>query len=228
MELARGARLELYSRHKTPLTQGDEHNRCLWSIVMLQYLSGSCGSMTLAIDTRYLRYPKFSSANELASTTRQSNGGPQEASSDLGVEAYAIQMTEAWYEVRQWIHYRGKLDENPPWSGQSQYHKIMLRQMELESRLPYKHRFKPSGFSDHEISDLSVNRSYWAPWLYLQIIYHTIVCTLNHPLLLSIHVRRFRVNQIPELFLQHTADLISSHTDVSEALSKSHTSLNYG
>ena len=79
--------------------------------------------------------------------------------------------------------------------------------------MPHKHRFKPSGFTDHAISVLAQNRHYWAPWLYLQIIYHTIVCTLTHPLLLSIHLRRFRVNQIPELFLQHTADMITSHTD---------------
>jgi len=181
---------------------------------MLQYLCGDFGPLTLTIETAQLRYPTSNSANELASTNHQSDGGSQLASSsDLGIESYAIQMTEVWYEVRQWTHQRGKLDQHPPWSGESRYHKIMLHQMEVESRLPYKHRFKPSGFADHAISDLSVNRSYWVPWLYLQIIYHSIVCTLNHPLLLSIHLRRFRVNQIPELFLQHTADLISSHTD---------------
>jgi len=212
-EISRSARLDVFARQPVITAKTEEHVRTLWSIIMLQYLCGSFGSMTTSIDVSLLRHPPCDASNALASDNKQNGSHSQEGEHDLGVVAYAIQMSEAWYTVRQYVHHRGKQDKYPPWSGQSIYSSIMFRQMELESRMPHRHRFNPSGFADHSISVLSTNRHYWAPWLYLQIIYHAIVCMLNHPLLLSIHLRRFRVNQVPELFLQHTADLITSHTD---------------
>ena len=55
-----------------------------------------------------------------------------------------------------------------------------------------------------------MNRDYWGPWLFIQFLYHTNLCLLNHPLLLSLRLRNFKC-VIPEIFLQHTSDLISSH-----------------
>lgn len=211
LELARSSRLEIYAHQS--VSRFEEHTRCLWSIIMLQYLCGGLGLMSIQIDTKILVYPAKEASNDLATVNKQNSSTAQESDKDLGIVAYAIQMTEAWYRVRHYVHHRGKLDKQPPWSGQSLYSEIMSRQMELESQMPHKHRFDPSGFADHPISVLSTNRPYWAPWLYLQLIYHSIVCTLNHPLLLSNHLRRFRVNQIPELFLQHIGDMINSHTD---------------
>ncbi|KAL8868161.1 MAG: hypothetical protein Q9198_008279, partial [Flavoplaca austrocitrina] len=212
-EISRSARVDVFARQGVGATKTEEHVRTLWSVIMLQYLCGSFGSMTTSIDVSLLRYPPRDALNMLASDNKQNGSHSQEGEHDMGVVAYAIQMSEVWYTVRQYVHHRGKEDKYPPWSGQSIYSSIMFRQMELESQMPHKHRFNPSGFADHPISVLSTNRHYWAPWLYLQIIYHAIVCMINHPLLLSIHLRRFHVNQVPELFLQHTADLITSHTE---------------
>lgn len=212
-EFARSARLDLFCRSTSNSPRNEEHVRCLWSILLLQYLSGGFGPLSVTVDTSSLRYPTSDATNDMASTARQSSGVTQDTDHDLGVFVYGLQMTEAWNSVRRYVQQRGKLDEYPPWSGQSIYSSIMCRQMEIESQMPHRHRFRPSRFSEHSITDISANRSYWAPWLYLQIVYHATVCALNHPILLSIHLRRFRINQVPELFLQRTADLISTHTD---------------
>lgn len=213
VELARSSRLDIYAQQSSRNARFEEHTRCLWTIIMLQYLCGGLGLMSIEIDTKHLGYPAKEASNNLATINKQNSSTAQESDKDLGIVAYAVQMTEAWYRVRHYVHHRGKLDKHPPWSGQSIYSEIMSRQMELESQMPHKHRFNPSGFADHPVAVLSTNRPYWAPWLYLQLIYHSIVCTLNHPLLLSNHLRRFRVNQIPELFLQHIGDMLTSHTD---------------
>lgn len=212
-ELTRSARLDLFCRSNSNNPRTEEHVRCLWSIVLLQYLSGGFGPMSITIDTSSLRYPTSDATNKMASTARQGSGVNQDTDNDLGVVAYALQMTEAWHMVRRYVQQRGKIDQFPPWSGKSVYASIMCRQMEIESQMAHRHRFRPSRFAEHSIIELSANRYYWAPWLYLQIIYHATVCALNHPILLSIHLRRVRINQIPELFLQQTADLISTHTD---------------
>ena len=77
--------------------------------------------------------------------------------------------------------------------------------------MPYRHRFKPARLSDRTWEELESNRDYWGPFFLNQFLYHTILCLLNHPLLLSLSLRNFR-RSIPEIFLQHTSDLISSHT----------------
>lgn len=82
--------------------------------------------------------------------------------------------------------------------------------MDFETRMPYIHRFKPARFSQRSTEELNDNRDYWGPWLFLQLVYHTNLCLLNHPLLLSLRLRNFQ-SVIPEIFLQHTSDLISSH-----------------
>lgn len=206
-ELARSAGLGLYTRLANKSSTTEEHVRCLWSLIVLQHLCGGVDSFIVRIDGSGLGHPPSDATNNLVLGAKQNND------QDFGVVAYATQMSEVWGTVRHYVHHRGKLDQHPPWSGQSMYSKIMFNQMELESQMPQKHRFKPSGFTEHTILTLSENRLYWAPWVYLQIIYHSIVCTINHPLLMSLHVRRFRVNQIPELFLQNTSDMITSHTD---------------
>lgn len=212
-ELARSSKLDWFARNGSNHSRFEEHVRCLWSIVLLQHLAGGFGPMSVAIDTTGMRYPTIDATNHVALTARQSSGVTQDTDDDLGIVVYGLQMTETWHRVRRYVQQRGKIDEYPPWSGQSIYSSIMFRQMEIESQMPHRHRFKPSRFADQGIADISANRLYWAPWLYLQIIYHAVVCALNHPILLSIHLRRFRVNQVPELFLQHTADLITTHTD---------------
>ena len=206
LEITRTARLERFAQSAQSSPRTEEHVRALWSIIMLQYLIGGFGIFSTRIDIQGLRFPSTDGVNELVAVETASGN-------DAGVTAYALQMTEAFYSVRQWVAHRGKLDTSPPWSERSTYSSILFRQMELESQMPLTHRFKASNFSDQYVATLSTNRLYWAPWLYLQMIYHAVVCTLNHPILLSLHLRRFKVNQIPELFLQHTADMISSHTD---------------
>jgi len=76
--------------------------------------------------------------------------------------------------------------------------------------MPYIHRFEPAKFSQKSVEHLDSNRDYWGPWLFIQFLYHTNLCLLNHPLLLSLRLRNFKC-VIPEIFLQHTSDLISSH-----------------
>lgn len=82
--------------------------------------------------------------------------------------------------------------------------------MDAETRMPYIHRFRPAKFSHRPLEELNANRDYWGPWLFLQLVYHTSILLLNHPLLLSLRLRNFK-SMIPEIFLQHTSDMVTSH-----------------
>lgn len=129
---------------------------------------------------------------------------------DKGIVAYAIQLSEVWFKITRYARRRGKPSSLPPWSSQSEYTTILAHQMDFETRMPFKHRFEPAKFSQRSVEHLNSNRDYWGPWLFIQFLYHTNLCLLNHPLLLSLRLRNFKC-VIPEIFLQHTSDLILSH-----------------
>lgn len=125
--------------------------------------------------------------------------------------AYVIMLSEVFARTARYVRLRGRPSNVPPWSPHSEYSKIIALQMDLETRMPLTHRFKPANLSDRSLEELQTHRDYWGPWFLNQFMYHTILCLLNHPLLLSLSLRTFR-STIPEIFLQHTSDLISSHT----------------
>jgi hypothetical protein len=190
----------------------EERRRCFWGLFLLKTLQGSdFGILDLTGEENLPWYP------ESAKTPNQNDdsGGAIDSSSrnpDTGVVACSLQLSEIWFKITRYARRRGKPSKLPPWSPQSEYATIMAQQMESETRMPNVHRFKPAQFSKKSTDDLYANRDYWGPWIYLQILYHTNLCLLNHPLLLSLRLRNFKSPNIPEMFLQSTADLISSHT----------------
>jgi hypothetical protein len=60
--------------------------------------------------------------------------------------------------------------------------------MESETRMPWKYRFKPSRFAEQEPEQIQSHREYWVSWIMLQLLYHSILTLLNHPLLLSLRM----------------------------------------
>jgi hypothetical protein len=217
----------LISEPLTPInsTVREERRRCFWSIFLLKRLHGADFSiLDFSGEENFPWYPmstgkvganshlsgdnydrSYSKLSEVVLGTSS-----REEVKDAGIVAYAIQLSEVWFKTTRYARRRGKPSALPPWSPQSEYSIIMTQQMEFETRMPYTHRFKPANFASRSSEELQSNRDYWGPWLFIQFLYHTNQCLLNHPLILSLRLRTFQC-VIPEIFLQHTSDLISSH-----------------
>lgn len=212
MDLAESAGLstDCHASYHDP--SHEERRRCFWSILFLKKLhGGNCGNYSISADESLPKFPtstKKPPAPDFNSDPRTLQEGPR----DEGITAYVIQLSEYWHKTLRYARRRANPGAHYPWSAESEYSKIMVSMMEMESHMPYKHRFRSSKFADRPTEELEKQRDYWCPWLFSQMIYHTIMCLLNHPLILSLRLRNFRVS-IPEIFLQHTADLIASHTD---------------
>lgn len=192
----------------------EERRRCFWSICLLKRLHGEEFSI-LDISEEY--FPPFpESTGKPPDSFRVDNTtlglSQTNCTEGEGIVGYVILLSEVFSKTMRYVRRHGKPSNLPPWSPQSEYSKIIAFQMEFETRVPYTHRFKYAALEDRSIEDLESNRDYWGPWLLTQFLYHTILCLLNHPLLLSLSLRNFR-STIPEIFLQHTSDLISSHTN---------------
>jgi hypothetical protein len=212
MNLAQCANLGADARSPTSHIVREERRRCYWSICLLKRLHGGDFSILDAPEVGGLPYPESPSR-----PARLLSPGPSALEirrsdmQDRGIIAYVIMLSEVFARTARYVRLHGRPSNVPPWSPHSEYSKIIALQMDLETRMPYTHRFKPANLGDRSPEELQAHRAYWGPWFLNQFMYHTSLCLLNHPLLLSLSLRNFR-SSIPEIFLQHTSDLISSHT----------------
>ncbi|KAJ5726694.1 C6 transcription factor [Penicillium malachiteum] len=212
MNLAQCANLGVESRAMTSHIVREERRRCFWSICLLKRLHGAEFSILDLPEMGGPPYPQSPTrpARLIPSVTSTSSVRRSELQ-DQGIVAYVIMLSEVFSRTARYVRLRGRPGNVPPWSPESEYSKIMALQMNLETRMPLTHRFKPANLGERSFEELQDHREYWGPWFLNQFMYHTTLCLLNHPLLLSLSLRTFR-STIPEIFLQHTSDLISTHT----------------
>ena len=221
MDLASSSGLSSEDRRSKSDALLEERRRCYWSIVLLKHLYVShTGTFCFVRDEKTPGFPQSphtpasmgSQMTDAALEQPESTNNSQ-ASTDLGVIAYVLQLSGIWQKTIRHAHRRGKTNGVPPWSIRSDYSQIVEEIMDSETTLPYKYRSRPARFAEQDATRLHENRDFWGSWLFLQMLYHTILCLLNHPLLMSLRLRSFRVNMVPEVFLQHTADLTATHTE---------------
>lgn len=199
-----------------------ERRRCYWSVVLLKNLYGfPSGSLSFLQDDKTPKpflspMPPLgtSSAMRDASLEQPEGTTNPDETKDLGIFMYAIQLSEIWQKAARCAHRRGKPGGMwPSWSAQSEYGQTVALLMEFESKFPWKYRFRPGRFADQDPLQLREDREFWAVWFFVQMIYHSILCLLNHPLIMSLALRNFKMTQVPEVFLQHTAYLTTTHTN---------------
>ncbi|BCR83303.1 putative C6 transcription factor [Aspergillus chevalieri] len=212
MNLAQCANLSSESHTGLSPVAREERRRCFWSICLLKRLHGGDLTNLEFSERNYLPFPE-SPARPLLHFSPESTADESRLTDlqDQGIIAYVIMLSEVFAKTAKYVRRHGKPNSVPPWSSQSEYSEILALQMDLETRMPYTHRFKPARLNERTPEELLEHRDYWGPWFLNQFLYHTNLCLLNHPLLLSLSLRNFR-SSIPEIFLQHTSDLISSHT----------------
>ncbi|KAM3088829.1 hypothetical protein ACMFMG_000456 [Clarireedia jacksonii] len=218
MSLAHNAGLTTECRIRLSDTAHEERRRCFWSLFLLKRLHGAEFSVIdFAGEDSFPWYPETTgrplSPEEFYNGDTPDVSSPEFATPDTqdkGIVAYAIQLSEVWFKITRYARRRGTPSTLPPWSPQSDYALIMAQQMDFETRTSQVHRFKSAKFSQRTTEDLHANRDYWGPWLFIQFLYHTNLCLLNNPLLLSLRLKNIK-SQIPEIFLQQVSDLVSSH-----------------
>ncbi|KAH8805010.1 hypothetical protein F5884DRAFT_438967 [Xylogone sp. PMI_703] len=215
MSLAYTAGLSSEIAISFPQADRAERGLCFWSLYLLKQLHGpNFCILEFPEEDNFPSYPEStgppsrpSQVGEATPDDHPSRAGP----SDEGILLYAIDMAVVWSKITAYARRRGKPSRLPPWAPESEYQVIMAQIMDAETKMPWIHRFKPAEFSKRTPEDLHINRRYWGPWLFTQFVYHTNLCLLNHPLLLSLRLRNLKC-AIPEIFIQHTDDLIASHS----------------
>ncbi|KAH8673290.1 hypothetical protein BX600DRAFT_547061 [Xylariales sp. PMI_506] len=190
----------------------EERRRCYWSINLLRRLFGLGFNSPPHIDSSTPLYP-VSASSPTSSATPGASGQADTAEprTQNGIVAVMIHLSEIWAKVMIYVRSCRAPDPNiSPWSTSSKYMDIMSSLMDIDRHLSPSHRYRHVRVRDVTSEDLEHSREYWAPWLLTRFMYHTIICLLNHPLLITLQLQGRQ--HVPELFLQQTSFYVSKHS----------------
>ncbi|XPS75780.1 hypothetical protein M3J07_007847 [Ascochyta lentis] len=189
----------------------DEESRCCyWSIVLLRRLLGVTTPLAMTYDSNMLPYPSSCSMPAKSVLRVDFKQVYEESEGGNGVMVFVLEMSKEWANVM--VYVRECLASTPdvsPWLTTSRYSAAMSGVMSIETRLPPLHRYKHVTFRDLTLEDLRTCREYWAPWLLSRFLYHTMVCLLNHPLLITLQLQAKENDS--ELFRQQASFYVARH-----------------
>ena len=164
MNLAQCANLDVESRALTNEVLREERRRCFWSICLLKRLHGGEFSLDLP-EGGGPPFPESSSRPaRMLSPVPSTPGVRRSELQDQGIIAYVIMLSEAFARTARYVRLRGRPGNVPPWSPHSEYSKIIALQMNLETRMPLTHRFKPANLGDRSSEELQAVFCQYPEW----------------------------------------------------------------
>lgn len=187
----------------------EEYQLLVHNISTLQYLQGSIPDLDKSVPGgTFLQLSNKSQDLEKAQFAQDINANEEFYQ---GILAYKTQAAGIWHMVRAYAAARVGADSLPPWSPQSDYALVMLRNLEFECRFPLKYRYATSKFGGMSSEALNLRRNYWASFFMTHFIHETTDILLNHPFLLSLRLRNFR-HMLPLTFIHNSFEHLSRET----------------
>lgn len=206
LDLSTASHLANTSYIATDAPRASELVHCVRAITLLQHFQGTV--VTLA-DTEHL-LPLDRAHGTALSSPMIGSGLLEHDPYQHGLLKCTSELAQVWHMARAYVTRRPQDDEPPPWFPQSDFSKVMMGHLRIDSTIPKEFRYASSRFADQDLSALQQKRHYWLPWLTVQMVYAAIPCLLNHPLLLSIRLRNFR-DAMPQSFIQQSWEQITRH-----------------
>ncbi|RDW59242.1 hypothetical protein BP5796_12166 [Coleophoma crateriformis] len=214
MNLANCSSLNSNPSAGTNSAETEERRRCFWSISLVGRLHGSSVEFFQGRMKQDPPFPVSVKPNALPNAQDESNpvGNGSHISHDSGIIGYVMLLTKVWSAARLYLESHGNLGSVPPWSPKSEYSKVFALLTDLGIEMHPNHRYRNVRPLDRSAHDLQTHRAYWGPWFLTRFLYHTIICILNHPLLITLQLQQFG-QRVPEVFLQQTGSQLSIHTN---------------
>lgn len=188
----------------------EEFRCCYWSIILLQRLMGASTPLAVTTDIKMIPYPKSCSMPTAAVLRPVMRQAYEQSAGDNGIMVFVIEMSEEWGRVMSYVRdCLAIVPDVSPWLTNSRYAAALAGIMSIETRLQPLHRYKHVTFRDLNLHDLEERRQYWAPWLLSRFLYHTMICLLNHPLLITLQLQA--KGNDSELFRQQSSYFVAHH-----------------
>lgn len=188
----------------------EERRRCQWSIILLQRIFGQTPQGPDLGPPRTCSYPESPVLPPDAALTPTSPAQYSQESPNEGILVVVLRLSEAWSMAIAYV--KDCFSSNKdlvPWMPTSKYNQALSSLMDISQQLPPRHRYRNLRIRDLATEELNRHRDYWAPWILSRFMYHTTMCLLNHPLLITLQLQGRR--SLAELFLQQTLFHVSHH-----------------
>lgn len=214
-----GARLAFAANQSAPSNRTEGWARACWSLYVLDRTYGASFSMTPAFPNE-VGFPNCPPSHPIpqvrgvstssdAHQARQSPAPEGDARTDI--DASCFLMLSIWDHTMRFLQ---KIRANEPfimWSEDSQYQKLWARFYDFEIAIGRVHRVKNVRPDARSAAELESERGYWAPWLTMHLLYHSVQVLINHPFL---HLAKKQKDQAarPPSFLQRTVDQMLLHS----------------
>ncbi|KAH8592346.1 hypothetical protein B0O99DRAFT_244090 [Bisporella sp. PMI_857] len=196
----------------------DRGRRCFWSLYILEQICDMRRTnIVFSDDIRKMTYVSTMSDYSVPHSNfpplfpmRNRQGDPIQ---DDDIVAYSIPLIGIWCKIKDYVSHRADSSRKAPWSPESEYTLIQSHLMWIDTIFPLNHRFEGAQWHRHSPEELQENRTYWGPWLFVQFVYHAIMCILNHPFLLSVRCKQFSNIICPPTFLKNCSDQVLLHSN---------------
>lgn len=104
-------------------------------------------------------------------------------SDGVGIWGAGVEIGWLWLKLRRYVSNCAQHRFTHPWSHNSEYTVLNADLVDLENKMPLRHRYDWARFYDRSPVEIKNDAAYWHSWLRLQFTYHTIHAVLNHPFL---------------------------------------------
>ncbi|KAL6702381.1 hypothetical protein ACN47E_002347 [Coniothyrium glycines] len=210
------ARLAIATHAATPNYQSEEWSRAYWTLYALDHTYGASFSMVRAFSSK-LSSPAYPRSSPPPSQVSQETyvTSMSEVTSTFGIDTFFLQLLTIWGHTIDFVR---KIKDNEVvqvWletgSYSGPYHKIMSEIYDIEMRAGESHRLRHTGLIERSSAELKANRSYWAPWMAMQVLIHAVQASIHHPFLHIIKGQNDKTRGPPS-FLQHMVDQALLHS----------------
>lgn len=201
-----GARLAIALRSPSSLTQSNSWKRACWSLYALDCTYGASLSMSQAFSNEpgLPDYPN--GQNIVTSESRQIDKSLQRVTS---IDRWHFRLLSIWSHAMIFLGDVQKGQCKAAWLETGPYQGIVLELYSFEANVNDFHSFRNVQFARRSSAELQSDRSYWAPWVSSQILYHAIQALIHHPFL---HLMKRDRLKPPPSFVQRMVDQLLLHS----------------
>ncbi|WKT53165.1 Zn(2)-C6 fungal-type DNA-binding domain [Fusarium oxysporum f. sp. vasinfectum] len=183
--------------------------RCHWTVALLEQTFMPQERSSIYDDDEH-RYPPSARRPPSLPPTNDGECPPDlfsdDASEDLGVTAYYINVIEMWGHLSSYMHQVRIGKAETAWSPGSMHYILCAELYKHETKLPHSHLLRNVHFTKRMAVELQDQREYWIPWLLMQVVTHAITAILHHPFVHLVAMRDRSSRLQARSFLQQTVD----------------------
>ncbi|KAG4283290.1 hypothetical protein FPRO04_13275 [Fusarium proliferatum] len=183
--------------------------RCHWTVALLEQTFMPQERSRIYDDDEH-RYPASAHRPPSLPPTNDGECPPDlfsdDASEDLGVTAYYINVIEMWGHLSSYMHQVRIGKAETAWLPGSMHYILCAELYKHETKLPHSHLLRNVHFTKRMATELQDQREYWIPWLLMQVVTHAITAILHHPFIHLVAMRDRSSGLQARSFLQQTVD----------------------